>query len=94
MRKPGTLARRAEPLVERRDMEAHALRPIALVGECETCEDELQPAPLPGQVGPQAEAVVEVGRPLFEVVETDRVAVPSRASKNRSGLSTGSVSPS
>jgi hypothetical protein len=60
--KPCTLVDDPGPLVERGDVEEDASRPVARVRELETGAEELGPSPLPCQVGPQTEAVVEVRR--------------------------------
>ena len=62
------------PLVELGDVQQDPRRVEAPAREVEPGQKELEAEPLPGEVGAEAEAVVEVRRFGLEVVEADQVA--------------------
>ena len=73
--KAGALVDLDRTLVERCDEQAHEGRSIALASEFEACAEEVEPEPLPGQVRPQAEPVLEHVVLRLEVEEPDQRAV-------------------
>src|SRR2546430_9752387 len=73
--KPGALVDPARPLVELRHVQQDVPRLEAGSCELELGQEEVAPEPAAGEVGAQAEAVVEVRRLRLEVVEPDQIAV-------------------
>src|SRR4029079_13439168 len=62
-------------LLELAPVQEPAPRPVVLARVREASQEELQPEPLADEIGPQPEAVVEVGRLLLEVVEAGQATL-------------------